>query len=621
MVLFECLPNEVLLESFIYLDTIQLLRALYGLNVRLNRVIYLHFEAHQFSFQSLPNEHFDLICHEYLPCAIENIRSLRLSHEETPDLSEILFSQYFTLDRFHRLQTLCLHYIKSLGTLMKITYQCRNLQFLTTLKIIADRHGEKQTRIFNLFDNIWNIPSLKHCNLNGIQKKLIVPFQMSSVSSTIEFLCIQNVKYGLQALFGLLLCTPNLEHLSTTIGSYTANDYLELQSYTMTSLFVSFDVFPSTMKIIFEKFPNLQHLKVKINNTYIDGSEWQQIIETHLPRLKLFQFKMIFEFMPNIKRDVQAEQILQTFRSPFWIEKHQWFVRCRWNPSNTIKLTIVYTLPYAFESFHYSNEYCERSTDLAEKSHRVYEHIRYVHLHRIDAIDSVNDLNPFNIKFPKTIHVTAHIPFDNTFLYSNQTFNEVKSLVVYLSMDTGYYQLQLLIDQMPALYSLKIYSHNRVHASFFHLTSRSVRRLDLTRCSLDGVDYLSDEECRRLIDSPMGKQCEVLFAPLSSRDFVLDLIHKMATLRLLVLECYEDPKIFKYCKCKNDELLEWLHHQLLTTCLIVRDQTSPSKIKIWINREDLISNCDIIVPKDRGKILRSIRSTFPRLFRKSSFYQ
>ncbi|UJR08017.1 hypothetical protein I4U23_012295 [Adineta vaga] len=207
------------------------------------------------------------------------------------------------------------------------------------------------------------------------------------------------------------------------------------------------------------------------------------------------------------------------------------------------------------------------------------------------------------------------------FLYSGQTFNNLRSLVVFLSMDTGYYQLQLLLDQTKYLYSLKIISNNKVHHSLFHLTNQSIRRLDLMKCSMDGLDYFDEEECKQLIDSSLGKQCEVLLIRIFNRETILHFIHKMTNLRLLILEWKKDSKILKYFKCQNDELLEWLRNHLLTTCSIVRDQKSPSRVQIWINRREFLSNSHILVLKDRRKFFRSIKSTFPRLFRKSSFYQ
>jgi hypothetical protein len=41
---------------------------------------------------------------------------------------------------------------------------------------------------------------------------------------------------------------------------------------------------------------------------------------------------MIFEFFSDTKKEEQIDQILDTFRSAFWLKKHQWFVRCHWNP-------------------------------------------------------------------------------------------------------------------------------------------------------------------------------------------------------------------------------------------------------------------------------------------------
>ncbi len=52
----------------------------------------------------------------------------------------------------------------------------------------------------------------------------------------------------------------------------------------------------------------------------------------------------------------RAEELIRSFRSPFWLEERQWFIHCDWDRceedsrSNHIYL---YTLPYAFDYFYF----------------------------------------------------------------------------------------------------------------------------------------------------------------------------------------------------------------------------------------------------------------------------
>jgi hypothetical protein len=241
----ESLLNELLLDLFKLLNTVSLIRAFFGVNSRFNQLIYVHLQVSQLNFQSISKNDFDVICQEYLRLFTDKIILLRLSNEETPNLSEFLLSQNFTLDQFIHLKSLTLHYIKSLSTLLKITFQCQNLLHLTHLEIINGECGETYMRIFHLFDHIWNIPNLTYCNLNGIQKYFTVPFQISSISLYMKYLSIKNIPCDLQFLSGLFKCTPNLQHLCATIRSYSSTEYLECAMPSMMSLEISLSFNPN----------------------------------------------------------------------------------------------------------------------------------------------------------------------------------------------------------------------------------------------------------------------------------------------------------------------------------------------------------------------------------------
>jgi hypothetical protein len=253
MAQLEWLPNELLLDLFKFLNTVYLVRAFFGLNTRFNQLIYFHFQVHQFNFQSISKEDFDIICQQYLSLFVDKIILLRLSNEETPHLSEFILEQGFTLDQFIHLQSLSLHYIKSLGTLTKITFQCRYLPHLTHLEIINDESGETQIRIFKLFDNIWNIPNLTHCNLNGILKELTVPSQILSISSSIKYLSIKNIRCNLQFLSSLFKYTPNLQYLCSTIRYSSTTEYLGNTMPSMIALEIYLSTVQNPIKNIFEK--------------------------------------------------------------------------------------------------------------------------------------------------------------------------------------------------------------------------------------------------------------------------------------------------------------------------------------------------------------------------------
>ena len=62
----ESLPNEILLDLFKFLNTVYLVRAFFGLNIRLNKLINRHLQVSPFNFQSISKKDFDNICRENL---------------------------------------------------------------------------------------------------------------------------------------------------------------------------------------------------------------------------------------------------------------------------------------------------------------------------------------------------------------------------------------------------------------------------------------------------------------------------------------------------------------------------------------------------------------------------
>lgn len=376
---------------------------------------------------------------------------------------------------------------------------------------------------------------------------------------------------------------------------------------------------PNLMKNMFEKMSNLNNLTVELSKIYLNGNEWEEIIINYLPNLKIFQFKMIFEFSYDVNKEKQINEILDTFRSAFWIKKHQWFVRCRWNPSDNTKLVTLYTLPYAFNNFHYSNVYCCKSTCFNEEDYRFYNNVRSISESKIIKLYSTESVKFFDAYFPNIRHFSIPMSINNNFFHCFPSLNMLITLEVSLRKDfVDGDQLQALLDQAIHLYSLKIISLEKFDPILFRLTSKSIHRLDLTKSSLDEMDYFNDEDCNKLINSSLGIQCEVLLICIENRTNILHFIEKMSNLRLLIIGCSDDKKFRQNSSSTTDEFVEWLQNHFLSTYLIIRNQGYPHYVQIWINRQNQISNSNILITKDQHKTSRLLKSKFPIFFRKSS---
>lgn len=611
---FESLANELILDLFEFFDTAHLFQAFLGLNSRFNQLLYHHFRFHQLNLQTISKEDFEIISEKFLPLIIDQIPSLHLSNDETPDLPELLLSRGFTLNRFIHLQSLSLYNIHSVDTLNKIIYQCRYLSRFTHLNIIKYYGGDIYKNIIDLLNNIWCLPKLVYCNLNGIihtdETSLL---EISTSSSCIEYLSIENIPCNLNILSHLSMFTPRLQQLSTTVYSYSLNDRLKNIISTITSIKFSFGGSVDSMKNLLEKMPNLSHLMIMTSQVYIDGNLWKQLITNSLFNLKIFQLKMEFDFQ---ERDDDmneiTDELIHSFQTSFWIEEHQWFIRCHWNPSDPYKSITLYTLPYAFDIFDYSNKSCTKSTCLNERQYWSYNCVQ-IFGHSSSGNILLDNFSLLRARFPNISYLQLNLPFDDMFWLRFLSLNHLISINISVYKYSGYIQLQTLFDQSPCLYSLKIESFICSLVKLFELTSQSIRRLDFIDILVDQSLYLNRDDCNSLINSSLGIQCQVLLIRLKHRNLVLDLIDKMLNLRLLIFECEDDSEIFSTFSSSKKELIRWLQSHLPSTYSILRHPKKRFRIQIWINRKtnktislDLISN-----HKNRlSHVFSSIRNFF-----------
>jgi hypothetical protein len=54
----------------------------------------------------------------------------------------------------------------------------------------------------------------------------------------------------------------------------------------------------------------------------------EQIIRNYLPKLKVLRLSMKSMLSSNKNIEEEVDEVINSFRSSFWIEEHKWFVRC-----------------------------------------------------------------------------------------------------------------------------------------------------------------------------------------------------------------------------------------------------------------------------------------------------
>jgi hypothetical protein len=433
----------------------------------------------------------------------------------------------------------------------------------------------------DLFNNIWSLSKLRHCNLSGIQTDEISLWRISIISLSIEYLSIENIPCNLNCLSHIFKYTPCLQQLCATVYSYSFDDHLTFSISSIKSLKLVFGGLVDSMNNLLKNLPNLSHLMITTSQVYFDGHQWKELISNYLVKIKLFQLKMEIEYRENNSNDIEEiiDELLLSFQTSFWLEEHQWYIRCHWNPSDPYKSITLYTLPYAFHTFDYSNKSCTKSTCFDQQKYSSYDRVR-IFTHGTIENTSLDNFSLLRARFPNIHHLYINLPFDDQFWLCFSSLNHLTSLHISLYKYSGYCQLQKLFHQAPHLYSLKVESFIGLSTKLFELRSQSIRRLDLIDSLFNRSIYYSKEDCLILMNSSFGIHCEVLFIRIKHRINVINLIEKLLNLRLLIFQCEDD----KGSSSKN-ELVQWLQYHLPSTYTITRDSKQQSHIQIWINRE------------------------------------
>jgi hypothetical protein len=159
---------------------------------------------------------------------------------------------------------------------------------------------------------------------------------------------------------------------------------------------------------LLEKTSNLRHLKVSSLNLYVNAHEWEHIINTYLPRLETLQFAMSYS-CPLTNYQQATNQLLDSFKSQFWIEERGWYIRCHPSSRDGWDNMICYTIPYAFSDFSFTNKTWCKSTCLDTDDNWSYEQVKS--LSYTQLYDTVHS----QAHFPNVHHLSFLYSVDNEF--------------------------------------------------------------------------------------------------------------------------------------------------------------------------------------------------------------
>jgi hypothetical protein len=564
---FESLANELLLEVFEYFSIIDLFRAFRYLNSRFNQLLFIHYRNYHLDFRSLTKYDFDLICQQYIPLIIDRITSICLSDdEETPQETDRFYSYNFTFHQFTNLRSISWYHLRSTDILSQLMIERNHLSYLTHLNFIQCEFAHEDKDIIdNIIKNIWSLSKLIHCHLDILFTRGYYFISPTMISPSLEYLYIMPYVCDLNQLLHLFEYTPRLRHFCTQIESDIVDERILSTISSITRLDLSVYESPYAMMHLLHNVPNLYHLTIDAMQIIINGHVWEKLIIEHLIKLKVFRLNMSFNFPNDDSKEQRIDELLNTFRTPFWLEERRWFVRCDWDRClECDKGIYLYTLTYLNRDL----SHCQSSFRSKTTCPNVNDAWSFKHVHKLTYINNPSsELVSSYLRFSSLRELEIDIPLDENFWCCIPNFDQLTSLIISYDDDdnidsANFEQVQLLLDRAPRLNSIGFQFSSLVSMQCLPIkfTSQSIRRLDFQKID----QFFDDQQCLLLSQSSLGIQCEILSILVQNRTNIINLLNTMINLRVLNVYSQDDQN--------NDELIQWLKHHLPSTCIISRNK-------------------------------------------------
>ncbi|CAF4000072.1 unnamed protein product [Rotaria sordida] len=531
----------------------------------------------------MSKRNFDMICQQHLPFIADRIITLHLSNSyDIPNQINLFRSYISSFNQFTRLQSLKLFHLNSHQTLLKILGECRYLNNFTHLDLHSCSFQNYQVAFQSIVNQIWSLPKLTNCYFDILIDRQLFCLP-TIISLSLECITIFYYEFEMNQINQLLEYTPRLKRLLGCHLTRINNKYIAYPLPTLIDSKISFHSGDISKLIIFlQNVPNLCHLKIKMFTELIDGHQWEKIIRNYLPKLKTFKLKCITTFFErNLEK--QVDELINSFRTSFWIDEHKWFFRC----FTHCRMIHLYTLS---EPFDYGYEEIDEKCKLTcpqEDYHQVFNNTT-----RIYDMKFFNQPIPSHIRFLNIKYLHIEFPINDKFWFIVPSLNRLRSLNVSSYADSYQLQLQTLLDRASHLETLTISQDGSlsVQLSLFKCTTTSVRRFHLGNYN----HCFNKEQCITLSRSPLMVQCEVLSIEVDDPECISNLIKNMTHLRSLyvywddkknslrLFRTTNDAESYYKISLSADEVIQWLKVRLPSTCSIIKVSDYPNHIHIWI---------------------------------------
>ncbi|UJR10298.1 hypothetical protein I4U23_014504 [Adineta vaga] len=299
-------PTNFFLEIFAYLTSIDVVYSFSQLNNRFRHLLINY--VNNFDFESVSKVKFDYVTQHH---DIHSWRSLRLSNDDKTPGQIKLFCQLYPPPRYlSQLQILSL--LNMHHNFNKETFfQSGSFDQLVSLTI-SDICGEHMP--------VFQLPSLQQLTVVGCKHTCWL----------MNFHRLKNLKYTVKS---------RCIHLEALKFPTTLNKL---------SLVYDVDDGENEIQTALQNLPQLTKLTLYTNSichSLPNGRQWEELITSSLPLLKIFQFCFSFDVYASITDSIH--NVVASFSTPFYLLEKCWFIRCDFDNAYGFCGTL-YSLPFAF---------------------------------------------------------------------------------------------------------------------------------------------------------------------------------------------------------------------------------------------------------------------------------
>ena len=283
-----------------------------------------------------------------------------------------------------------------------------------------------------------------------------------------------------------------------------------------------------------------------------NGQIWQELITTHIPALKKFQFG--FKFWKDFRSESDIARVVSTFSTPFYLEEKHWFIQCDSHHSR-LSVAFIYSIPYAFSRFDIVTHSFDESVTNGQLPtiKNIHQHVRTITVdvkcQQIAQALLAGCITHLYLKYWGTpmdwicsMKHLRQLSLENYVEMSTNNFIRLLENAIHLqSLIVPSHTLQSLTNQWNSSQACLLLSHKIRSLNILYSTSLS--------------DYVRVDELTHLIRI-FRRRCQHLSISVYSRNilagFLLANMQHLRSLHVRLIEHNNDMIITKEWLCKQN---------------------------------------------------------------------